>query len=836
MPQEPTDIRDQGPSPDPRQTDEDNLEHHILATERKGRAQDAYADDYLRLQESERRFQATFDQAAVGLAHVDPDGNWLRVNRKLCAILGYSEKELLGKTFHEITHPDDLDADLDQIQRMLTGTIDSYSMEKRYIRKDGSRVWVNLTVALIWTPERTPDYFVSVIEDIDRRKQAELALQLSERRFRDLTENLTDWVWEIDAEGRYSYLSPGIEAVLGYAPEELLGRSPFELMPAGEAERVRALFAHYHSHKQAFQELKNINLHKDGRELVVLTSGLPILDQAGNLLGYHGTDRDITEASRTQQALEQERLRLQAFLQTASDGIHVINTQGLLVEANDAFLNMIGHGQDAIGRLHVSDWDPVMVGANFAHKRDELVNERKMLLFESRHRRADGSYLDVEVNVNALKVGDECLLFASSRDITERLNQQRQLQELNRNLEALVAERTRELKQAKEQAEQASQAKSNFLANMSHEIRTPLGAVLGLARMGARDNLDRQVGDVFEQILESGDHLLKVINDILDFSRIESGQMQLEWIPYQLPKLVDHLLELMRPKVQSRGLQLKLEMDRQQPAWVRGDPHRLNQILLNLLGNAIKFTERGEVGLSIQRQGDETLFQVRDTGIGMTETQRARLFRSFEQADSSTTRLYGGTGLGLSISRNLAQLMGGDIRVESAPDQGSCFTLNLPLQQAEPEAMPAVEHAQGPAASRLAGLRLLAAEDVEINRFILQDMLEHAGAEVVFAENGMQALGTIAREGAKAFDAVLMDIQMPIMDGYQASKRIRTIAPDLPIIGLTAHALKEEREHCLAVGMVDHVTKPIEEEVLMEALIRHCRPNGHGADSATPEP
>ncbi|MEO5344499.1 MAG: ATP-binding protein, partial [Gammaproteobacteria bacterium SHHR-1] len=424
------------------------------------------------------------------------------------------------------------------------------------------------------------------------------------------------------------------------------------------------------------------------------------------------------------------------------DGIHVINTQGLLVEANDAFLNMIGHGREAIGRLHVSDWDPAMVGANFADKRNELVNEHKMLLFESRHRRADGGYLDVEVNVNALKVGDECLLFASSRDITERLNQQRQLQELNRNLEALVAERTQELKQAKEQAEQASHAKSNFLANMSHEIRTPLGAVLGLARMGARDNLDRQVGGVFEQILESGDHLLKVINDILDFSRIESGQMQLEWIPYQLPKLVDHLLELMRPKVQSRGLKLKLEMDRQQPVWVRGDPHRLNQILLNLLGNAIKFTERGEVGLSIQRQGDETLFQVRDTGIGMTETQRARLFRSFEQADSSTTRLYGGTGLGLSISRNLAQLMGGDIRVESVPDQGSCFTLNLPLQQAEPEATPAVEHPQGPAASRLAGLRLLAAEDVEINRLILQDMLEHAGAEVVFAENGMQALGT----------------------------------------------------------------------------------------------
>jgi CheY-like chemotaxis protein len=253
------------------------------------------------------------------------------------------------------------------------------------------------------------------------------------------------------------------------------------------------------------------------------------------------------------------------------------------------------------------------------------------------------------------------------------------------------------------------------------------------------------------------------------------------------------------------------------PDWVAGDRLRLEQVLLNLLGNAVKFTAHGEVSLNVRREGEDTLFRVADSGIGMTPEQVSRLFSAFEQADSSTTRQFGGSGLGLAISRNLAHLMGGDIGVTSEMGNGSVFTLQLPLPTATPQKKAEIAVASGP---RLAGLRVLAAEDVELNRLVLEDFLEHEGAVVVFAENGEQVLARLNEHGVAAFDVVLMDVQMPVMDGHEATRRLRAIAPNLPVIGLTAHALAEERDKCLASGMVEHVGKPIEPDELIGAILR----------------
>ena len=378
---------------------------------------------------------------------------------------------------------------------------------------------------------------------------------------------------------------------------------------------------------------------------------------------------------------------------------------------------------------------------------------------------------------------------------------------------------------AKNAAESANRAKSEFLANMSHEIRTPLNAVLGMAKIGMRENHGRKSEDNFRLILHSGKHLLNVINDILDFSKIEAGMLGIESYPFQLMPTVEDCMDIVSEQAQRKGLTLSLDFDSALPIWVEGDALRLRQILLNLLSNAVKFSSAGEVSLSVTAEGEMSHFRVKDSGIGMNSEEIERLFTPFEQADSSTTRRYGGTGLGLAISFNLAQLMKGSIFVESQPGLGSQFTLSLPLPSAETAEMQ-VEQKDETDGPRLRGLRILAAEDVEMNRIILEDLLESEGADVVFAENGQEALDHLMERGVTHFDLVLMDVQMPVMDGYTATRRIHEMAPDLPVIGVTAHALHEEREKCLAMGMVDHVTKPIVPDILIRSIRRFAAIQG----------
>jgi signal transduction histidine kinase/ActR/RegA family two-component response regulator len=370
------------------------------------------------------------------------------------------------------------------------------------------------------------------------------------------------------------------------------------------------------------------------------------------------------------------------------------------------------------------------------------------------------------------------------------------------------------------EAERLVRVKSEFLANMSHEIRTPLNAVLGLAQIGERVHVNREAQQTFERIGEAGRHLLRIIDDILDLSKLEAGKLSVEHRPFRLAATVRAAVSLVAGRTEAKGLALTVEIAPELPIWVIGDALRLKQVLVNLLGNAIKFTERGAVRLTVSALPGRLAFRVADTGIGMDEAQLGRLFLPYEQAGTSTSRRYGGTGLGLAISRNLAGLMGGDIGVESQPGQGSAFTLRLPLPSAPAPAAPEVLQ---PARSggRLTGLRVLAAEDVEVNRLVLEGQMQHEGAQVVFAENGQDAVNRVAQAGPGAFDAVLMDMQMPVMDGLQATAQIRRLAPDLPVIGLTAHILAEERDRCLAAGMVERLVKPVDLDLLVATLLRH---------------
>ncbi len=390
------------------------------------------------------------------------------------------------------------------------------------------------------------------------------------------------------------------------------------------------------------------------------------------------------------------------------------------------------------------------------------------------------------------------------------------------------------LANARDVAESANAIKSEFLANMSHEIRTPMTAVLGYAELlGDPDATPAVRQDAIATVRRNGEHLMTIINDILDLSKIEAGKMDVLAEPTAIAPVLQDVHELLRLRAAERGITLCIDPQSRMPQTMRTDALRLKQIVVNLVGNAIKFTEAG--GVTIRSfVVDETtpgvprvrwVLEVVDTGIGMTEAQIAGLYKPFTQADGSTTRRFGGTGLGLTISRKLARLMGGDLTVQSAPGQGSTFRLTLPAGTATgcrlvgpaSQAKPADQDRPAPL-KPLAGMKLLLAEDGPDNRRLLSFHLKRAGAEIVTAVNGKEALDKLAEHSD--IDVVLMDMQMPVLDGYGATAELRIAYPLLPVVALTAHAMSGDREKCLAAGCTDYATKPIDPVALIETILR----------------
>jgi len=406
--------------------------------------------------------------------------------------------------------------------------------------------------------------------------------------------------------------------------------------------------------------------------------------------------------------------------------------------------------------------------------------------------------------------------------VVERLLRRREAE-----LEARVAARTFELSRAKLAAEAANRAKSEFLANMSHEIRTPLNGVLGFTQLARIHNQDSRQDAYLAKIQLAGKQLLRLINDILDMSKIEAGKLALEHAPFDLGAVCRSVEAQTSDAAHGKGLELRFVLDAEATAPLMGDPLRVEQILLNYVNNAIKFTERGEVTVHASVQSDlpaQRVLEVRvvDTGIGMDEDTRQRLFHAFEQADSSTTRRFGGTGLGLAICKRLASLMGGDVGVDSTPGQGSAFWFTARFdkpQQAEQATPVARSWAQLGQAGQLAGLHILLAEDNELNQILARSVLEQVGAIPHVVGTGQAALDALQ---ARPFDCVLMDLQMPDLDGISAVRRIRAVPRwrTLPVIAMTANARVEDRERCEAAGMDAFVSKPFDIRELVATIAR----------------
>ena len=680
-----------------------------------------------------------------------------------------------------------------------------------------------------------------------KRKRTEAALKESETRYRAIVEDQADPICRTTPDGTLTFVNETYCRYLGQTSEELVGQSFLRFVPETDLPQAR----------EAMNKLGRDNPRVSTQHCLVNPDGTvrwqewtvrALLGDDGEVTQFQAVGSDITDRKNAEISLR----RLAAIVEFSADAITALTPEGIITDWNEAAESMYGYSADeAIGKSV-----EVIIPEERTEERRRIVEAtargEHVRQVETLGRRKDGSTFEISLSASSIEDAEGNIIGISGvhRDITKRRMaekairdsesalQQRvaELEQAHRRLERQGADMARlaeDLRLARDQANDANDAKSQFLANMSHEIRTPMNGVLGMIGLLLQTEMTDQQREFAQTVDDSANALLTLINDILDISRLEEGKIELESTDFAFDQTIKQVLSLLDARTREKDIEIRAETSPDLPRWLRADSGRLRQILFNLVGNAIKFTRDGHITIAashrmIDARSLELRCEVRDTGIGIAPEDGHKLFSRFSQADASTARRFGGSGLGLAICKQLVELMGGDIGVDSVPCEGSTFwfTIRCELGDASGAAEADIEAAR-PAASR--ALRILVAEDNHVNQKVVIALLAKLGHSVDVAANGLEAVEAVRN---RPYDLLLMDIHMPEMDGITATRKIRELAGDggrIPIVALSANAMQDDREKYLSVGMNDYVSKPIETAELYGAITRQC------GDDATPQ-
>lgn len=790
---------------------------------------------------SERRLTAVVNNSPTGMLLTDNSGACTFVNQKWCELTGMSAERGAGTGWVDALHPHDRERTLAEWERFTTTGVE-FQTEFRFVKPDGSTVWISSLAVALRNEARQITQFLVNVTDVTQLKLTERSFAQKQMYLRAILDSASDGIAVINEQGIIESANPAVRSLFGYQETELIGQNIARLVPDSHRDEhdsdLRLLTTDEHQFVGG-KRREVIGVRKDGCQFPLELS-VSVMQTGSSPRLMTCILHDISERKAVEERLQRSEERFELAVRGSNDVVLDWNFLTDEIYHSPRLAELLGYELDEI--QSTKRWLFRLI-----HPRDRLLTQAAL----EKHLKTDVQY-NVEHRVRAKSgqyhwfnsrgrvvrdgTGRPIRMVGTTSDITTQKQQEQALLQYASQIEesrseiqrqsVKLSEQSAMLRCANESAQAASEAKGRFLANMSHEIRTPLNSILGMTELALDGELPDEQRELIGTIHSSGEHLLSLVNDILDFSKIEAGKLKLELAPFVVRDFVQRTIEMLQWSADNKGLALKADVAEHVPAMLVGDASRLRQILLNLVGNAIKFTPHGEVSISVRLAhagGSSPVwwFTVHDTGIGIPEDKLASVFRPFEQGDTSTTRKFGGTGLGLSIVKALVELMQGRVWVESEVGQGSRFHFEVKLF-----ANVANSVASSTSASHCSplsrALNILVAEDNAANQRLVRMLLQKQGHTVTLVDDGLSAVNAAK---SRNFDLILMDMQMPHLNGVEATVCIRqaeragNLRP-VPIIALTANVMHGDREECFEAGMNGYATKPIRREELYGEIDR----------------